>query len=169
GSRAPGWTLPSPQMIARCEQLIELDRRLAAVANGDDESATAAERLGLAAFCQKDCKRLHRTAARLAAGAFAADVRGPQRYNAACSAALAAAGQAEDAKHLPDRERLMLRRQALAWLRDELAQHARPAGRDDPGAKEAVREALRHWRQDADLASVRDGDALARLPADERE
>ena len=32
-----------------------------------------------------------------------------------------------------------------------------------------MRQALKHWQGDPDLAGVRDEDAVAKLPADERE
>ena len=44
---------------------------------------------------------------------FAADLDEQHRYDAACSATLAAAGRAVDAKNLPDKVQLMLRWQAL--------------------------------------------------------
>jgi tetratricopeptide (TPR) repeat protein len=72
------------------------------------------------------------------------------RYNAACAAALCT----------EDRDRW--RRQALEWLRADLEgkrEQAKPA--------DLVRM-LTHWLVDPDLAGVRDGDALAKLPAAER-
>jgi hypothetical protein len=62
----------------------------------------------------------------------------------------------------------MLRRQAMAWLRDDLALYRKQAGSNEPAAREGVRQRLGHWQQDADLASVRDPQALDRLPDDER-
>jgi hypothetical protein len=82
---------------------------------------------------------------------------------------LAAAGQGEDARNLPDKTRLMLRRQALAWLREDLAAYTKLAGRADPAASQLVRERMRHWQKDSDLAWVRDSEALAGLPDDERQ
>jgi hypothetical protein len=120
-------------------------------------------------------RRLHAAAAWFYAGAFAADpklttdLRRQHRYNAACSAALAAAGQGEDARNLPDKARLMLRRQALGWLCADLALYVQLAQRDEPAAKQAVRQALTRWQQDADLAAVRDKAALDLLPDDERQ
>jgi len=143
------------------------------VLKGEAEPATAAERIELATLCQLSCKRLHATAARLAADAFAADpklVGKPEqwhRYCAACSAAQAAAGQANDAKLLPDRVALALRRQALIWLQADLAIYAKLVQRDDPQAKATVLRRMTHWQQDADFASVRGKEALDRLP-DER-
>jgi tetratricopeptide (TPR) repeat protein len=113
-------------------------------------------------------------AARLYAAAFAADPRpagdlGQQhRYNAACSAALAADGQGPEAKGSPDKARLVLRQRALAWLRDDLAAYRRLT-EGDAQAGGLVRQNLAHWQQDADLASVRDKAALDRLPDNERE
>src|SRR5262249_50361338 len=98
----------------------------------------------------------------------AADLRQQHRYNAACSAALAAVGQGEDARRLPDKVVLMLRRQAWRWLRADLEVYAKLAERDGPKTKEAVRQRLAHWQEDSDLASIRDKDALAKLPDDER-
>ena len=41
--------------------------------------------------------------------------------------------------------------------------------KDNPEkAAAGVRQTMQHWQQDADLAGVRDADAFAKLPADER-
>jgi serine/threonine-protein kinase len=163
------------QQLQQCERLAALDdKKVSAVLSGEAEPADAAERLALAQLCQLHYQRRHAAAARFYADAFAADPRlaadlqQQHRYNAACNAALAAAGQGEDAKHLPDKARLMLRRQALAWLRDDLAAYARMAQGAEPAGKQLVRERMRHWQQDSDLGSVRDPRALDRLSADER-
>jgi tetratricopeptide (TPR) repeat protein len=161
------------QLLQQCDRLAAADEKLSAVLSGQAEPDDAAEQLALAHLCVQNRHR-PAAAARFYADAFAADprlaadLRQPHRYNAACSAALAAVGQGEDAKALPDRVRLMLRRQVLRWLRDDLALYAQLAGRPDPAAKETVRQTLTHWRQDSDLASVRDPAALAQLPDDER-
>jgi hypothetical protein len=174
GSRRGSWPYPSLRWLRQCERLVEVDRKLSAVLGGNAEPASAAERLELTSLCQLPCKRLHRTAARLAADAFAAapevadDLQSHHRYNAACSAALAAAGQADDAKLLPDRVALALRRQALGWLRADLALYAQLAGRADPRTKEAVGQRLAQWQQDPDFLTVRDPAALDRLAEDER-
>jgi hypothetical protein len=159
--------------VRRCQRLIELDRLLSAVLNGDAQPASARERLELVALCQMPCKRLHATALRLAADAFAAEpkrdyIQQPYRYNLARSAVLAAAGQAAEARIVPDKLALRLRQQALRWLHADLALYARLASRDDPRAKAAVRQRLTRWRNDADLAWVRDQDVLQRLDGDEQ-
>jgi serine/threonine-protein kinase len=113
-------------------------------------------------------------AARSFAAAFAADAklaantREGHRYVAARAAARAA-GQGEDAGALPDKVVVMLRRQALRWLRADLAQSAGHLATAEPEAAGAVRQALRNWQQDRDLAPVRDPEALDRLREDERQ
>jgi hypothetical protein len=63
----------------------------------------------------------------------------------------------------------MFRRQALDWLRADLAAYAKLAESDKAATKQAVRQRLEHWQKDADLAGLRAPEALAKLPADERE
>ena len=161
------------QQLRECERLAALDEKLPAVLAGRAEAAGAAELFDLAHFCWHH-KHWHLAAARLYADAFAADSPPPadprlqQLYDAACSAARAADGQGQDARPLPDKERRMLRRQALAWLRDDLAAYRKLAERDAAAGKQLVRERMQHWQRDADLASVRDPQALGQLPEDER-
>jgi serine/threonine-protein kinase len=145
--------------------------KFAAFQNGSYTPASNAERLGLAEWCQ--VKKLHHTAAGLYAAAFAADPKladdlgAGHRYNAACYAALAAAGQGEGAAKLDDKERTRLRQQALDWLRADLALRGKQLESGKPH-RAAVQQALRHWQQDTDLAGLRDKAALAKLPPEER-
>jgi tetratricopeptide (TPR) repeat protein len=160
------------QQLQRCERLAALEEKLPAFLNGEARPLDAAELLVLAQLCQQ-YKHLPAAAVRCYADAFTADARlttdprQPHRYNAACSAIQAAAGQGEDAKNLPDQEQARLRRQALTWLRDDLASHAQLVRREG-AARQFVPQRLGHWRQDDDLAPVRDPDGLDRLPDDER-
>jgi serine/threonine-protein kinase len=125
------------------------------------------ERVALLGVCQ--FQGLHRAAVRLYADAFAADpkladdLEAGSRCRAARFAALAAAGRGKDARKLDDQERARLRRQALDWLRGDLAACSRATDRA------LVQKTLLHWQQDADFAGVRDEEALARLPRAERE
>src|SRR5262249_41079112 len=88
------------------------------------------------------------------------------RYTAACAAALAGCGQGKDADTLDDQGRAALRRRALGWLRAELAQLSKPAGKDPSRGRARLRQALPHWPRDSDLAGVRG--ELAGLPEAER-
>jgi serine/threonine-protein kinase len=173
GSKVPGWSRPSADWVRECERLVELDGKLPAVLRGEAQPSSPAERVELASLCQQ-YKRLEVTATGLYAAAFAADPkladdwRAQHRYNAACSAVLAAAGQGNDARRLPDKVVVMLRRQALAWLRADLALYAKLAESGDVAARQLVRQQLGQWQKDSDLAAVRDPQALDGLPEGER-
>ena len=123
-------------------------------------------------LCQS--KKLYHAGARLFADAFAADpkladdLKSADRYNAACFAVLAAAGQGEDAAKLDDAERARLRRQALDWLRADLTLWTRQLESGQPADRPEARRMLLHWQDDGDLAGLRDEATLAGLPEAER-
>jgi serine/threonine-protein kinase len=158
--------------VAQAARLLDPEQDLPAVLTGQYKPAPA-ESLEYAQLCYP--KKLHAAAARLYAGAFAADpklagdLRRFYRYNAACNAALAGSGQGEDAKQLDNDGRARWRRQALNWLRADLAARARQLESGKPEDRADVQKQLRHWQQDADLAGLRDPAAVAKLPADEQE
>jgi hypothetical protein len=56
----------------------------------------------------------------------------------------------------------------LDWLRADLVLCTKQAASDKATDCELVQKTLRHWQEDTDLASLRDKDAVAKLPADER-
>jgi hypothetical protein len=128
----------------------------------------------MAQLCQQPYQKRYATSARLYADAFvaelklAADLDQQHRYNAACSAALAAAGQGQDARLLPDKVRVMFRRWALRWLRDDLTAYTELAEQNNPAVNKAIQQRLAHWRRDQDLATVRDPQVLDRLADKER-
>jgi tetratricopeptide (TPR) repeat protein len=155
------------------ERLLATDAKLPAVLKGEVKPKDAAEQLGLAHLCQQ-YKHLYTTAVRFYASAFAEqpkladDLGNGHRYNAACAATLATAGEGIDAAKLDDKERGRLRKQALDWLRADLAAYAKLLDKGPDQARTLVQQRLHHWQQDADLASVR-GDPLANLPEAERD
>jgi tetratricopeptide (TPR) repeat protein len=156
-----------------CERLLALEKRLTAVLEGKAEPKDAAERLNLAGLAQQPYKRQYALAARLHADAFADKKARPELlalhcYNAGCASALAAAGKGEGAASADAKERARWPGQALDWLRLDLARWSKALDKADGRAKAAVRQQMRHWQADADLASVRDKAALAKLPEDER-
>jgi serine/threonine-protein kinase len=158
--------------LERCQRLLALESKLGPVLRGEQQPADASERLGLIAVCK--LQRRYAAAARLYRDGFAADVAltddptGASRYNAACYAALAGSGQGEDAKDLDDKACADWRKQALDWLRADLDLWAKKLEGDRPEDRQAVKEQMQHWQQDADLAGVRDAAQLAKLPADEQ-
>ena len=56
----------------------------------------------------------------------------------------------------------------MEWLRSELGLWTKQLDSGTEAARGEVREALRHWKADRDLAGLRDPEALAKLPADEQ-
>ena len=151
----------------------KLGAKLADVLAGKATATDNGERLGLAEVCT--LKRRQVGAARFYSDAFTADpkladdLKAGHRYNAACSAALAAAGQGMDADKLDDHEHRRLRQQALAWLRADVEQWAKQSEAGKPEDRQDMRAMLEHWQRDTDLASVRDADALNKLTAQEQE
>jgi tetratricopeptide (TPR) repeat protein/tRNA A-37 threonylcarbamoyl transferase component Bud32 len=173
GSKAPGWPHPSARWLQEAERLLVLDRKLPAILKREVQAADAREGLALAQLCVQ-YKRLYAAAARFYADAFAADPkladdpRVGHRYDAARSAALAAAGKGEDASKLDGGGRAWLRGQALAWLRALLRIAAAWVEKGTLQQRAAMAKGLRHWQADPDLAGVRDAAALAGLPQVER-
>lgn len=156
------------------EQLLALDQnKLSPILEGREQPVNEEERIALAKLCK--IKKLYAAAARFYAAALAAkpelagDPARTHRYDAACYAALAGCGLGRDADQLDDQERTRLRKQALAWMRDELAWWGKHPLREQPGHRERLQRAMNHWQHDPDLVGLRDEPALAKLPAEERE
>jgi serine/threonine-protein kinase len=152
----------------------ELDRKLPAALRGEWKPEPAV-RADLASFCAQPWKRLYATAARWYAEAFQArpelaeDLPAAHRYNAACAAVLAGCGQGKDEPPPDDRARARLRRQALDWLRADLAAYAMRLQSGKAEDRGWVEQRLRGARQDSDLVRVRDPAALAKLPDPEQQ
>jgi tetratricopeptide (TPR) repeat protein len=159
--------------LRQTQHLLELDRKLAACLAGKDRPDSPRQAIDLGVFAAGYRERYH-VAVRFYTDAFRDDptlADNPQllhRYNAACYAALAAAGQGQDAAALTAGERTALRRQALAWLRADLDARRRGVLDGNPRDRADADAALRHWQGDADLSSVRHSWSLLRLPAAER-
>jgi hypothetical protein len=90
------------------------------------------------------------------------------RYDAACSAALAAGGAGVDAP-ADSAGRAALRSKALAWLRADLGVRQKQAASAKPADRQRAAAVLAHWLTDTDLAGVRDPGPLAKLSAAERQ
>jgi eukaryotic-like serine/threonine-protein kinase len=171
GTKRPGWPYPSAEWVRQAENMAAMESKLPAFRRGEFQPKDATERLGLAGVCQ--AKKLHSAAMQLYAEAFAADakladdLKAGHRYDAACFAARAAAGQVENPAKLDDKERTRLRQQALDWLRADLALRRKQLETGKPADRAVVHQALRHWQKDTDLAGIRDVAVLAKLPAEE--
>ena len=156
----------------RCRHLLALEGRLAGIVRGMDKPA-AGEFLDTAELCF--VKNHYATAAGLFAEALAAtpqlteDLRAGHRFNAARAAALAGGGHGDDAAGLGEPERAGLRKQARDWLRLDLAAWAKKVDTGTEADRIQARKTLAPWRDDPDLAGLRDPTALRKLRPDERQ
>jgi serine/threonine-protein kinase len=152
--------------VLRREAEAMLFPNLPAFLEGTNRPTDQCERLafvGAAEFNNLTC-----ASARLYADAFAAepslanDPQRARRYYAACMAASAGSGRGKDASNLDDKERARLREQARRWLRAELAAWGKKLD-SDRAAKTSVEKALTRWRNDPDLAGLREPNFLNKL------
>jgi tetratricopeptide (TPR) repeat protein len=141
--------------IEHAERMAELEGRLDQVLSGKARPRDAVEQTEFALMLYK--KARHGESARMFAEAFAEDAALAEdlaqnhRYNAACSAALAAAAGGADAAEWRGR--------ALEWLRADLAAREK--------AVTGLAAMLEQQKKDPDFASVRDH--LGDLPEPERD
>jgi hypothetical protein len=154
------------------EPEVPLARQFAALLTNTDKPANNVQRLAFAQIAY-DQKRFI-TASRLWGEALTIDPKigndrqAQHRYNAACSAALAAAGLGTESDKLDDTAKAKLRGQALDWLKVELTTWDQFLVSAPQNRAVLVRN-LRHWQKDTDLASIRDTDQMSKLPADEQQ
>ncbi len=158
--------------LAETERRASLTARLPAVLAGTLKPADAAETLSFAEFCHE--KKLYGASARCWALAFqlqpklADGMQGGNRYNAACAVALAAAGQGRDDPPLDEPAKARWRKQAIDWLKADLAAWAKVLEKGPPAARQSISQTLKHWKVDPDLAGLRDPAMLAKLPIPEQ-
>jgi serine/threonine-protein kinase len=156
------------QQRQQCQRFVILDARLPAILMGTEQPASAAEQVEMARLC--NLKKLYSSASRLYADAFARRpqlAEGPRpgyRYNAACSAALAGCGRGEDSAEPGDAERARWRALARQWLRADLDAWAKDLKSGLAADRAKVYMTLARWREDPNLAGLRDPDALEKLP-----
>jgi hypothetical protein len=173
GTNQRAAAIPSTSRI-RIPEALERLVQLYTAWDKRDEAAKwrAADPLSLALLAAS--REQHRAAAELYREVFqhhselADDPANGNRYNAACAAARVAHAEGADAAESDTGVRDGWRKQSLDWLRSDLAAwKERLAGATDEVTAQIV-TALQHWQQDPDLDRVRDEDALAALPDDER-
>jgi serine/threonine-protein kinase len=156
----------------RCRHLRDLEGRLAGIVRGTDRPP-AADCLDLAELCF--VKKHYATAARLYAEALATtprlteELRAGHRFNAARAAALGGGGHGDDVAGLGEPEREALRKQARNWLRLDLLAWAKKVETGTAAERIQAQKTLSPWRDDPDLAGLRDAETLERLPPSERQ
>jgi WD40 repeat protein/tetratricopeptide (TPR) repeat protein len=172
GSKNLKWPHPSAQWVRACERLVEFDRMLPQILAKKIKPNDAAESIEFAHFFM--WKKLYGAAAHSFAASLVeqprlfSDPRNGNRYDAACAAALAAAGKGADASQLGRRERTDFRQQTLTWLRADLETWGHLFAKAPTKVNAEVRRTMQHWQQDPDLAGIRDAATLAKLPAEEQ-
>ena len=153
---------PASSNLAEVERMAVLQDKLPALQKGEFKPRTSDELHAMARLCQ--IKKLFLASARMYADAFADDpkladdLKTSNRYDAACWAALAGAGQGKDDPPPDETKKADLRRQALTWLRADLALLTKQLDSDKPEDRKTAVQTLRHWQQDADLSGLRDAD-----------
>jgi serine/threonine-protein kinase len=171
GSSRADWRYPSERWVRNCEQKVALTARLPAILRDDDHPADAAERLALARICSD--RALEATAARFYAEAFEADPKlaegreDQDAYDAACCAILASCGEGLDEPKVDGAARAKLRAKALVWLQGELAAWTELLAREPKAGPQVIR-ALRHWKIDPDLGSIREASSRAQFQEADR-
>ena len=155
-----------------CERRLGLERRLAAVLNGEDRPRDIAEHLAFADLCRirrqySDacaCTRQPSAAPR----GWSTTWRRPTVIRRRARRPLRARGTLNRDIPRDQRERARWRRQSLAWLQsDRDARFARASAGGFPG-RVALGKSLLQWERDDQLTGLREWQALAILPADER-
>jgi serine/threonine protein kinase len=158
--------------LARVQRRAALLPRLDDILSGRDAPASPVEALRVAEICTEPSRRQYAAAARFYQRAFAGDPKladdptAAHRYDAACYAAKAGCGQGTNAPADPT-GRSQLRKQALDWLRADLAKTVEQAVAR-PVSRRTTAEWLSSWLEDPDLAGLRPGPGRIDLPADER-
>jgi serine/threonine-protein kinase len=172
GLKYPGWTYPSAEWVRRAERMVALEGRLAAVLKGDDKPKDAAESLGFADLAYN--ARQFGPSARWYAEAFRAepklaeDMNMLNRYCAASAAVLSAAGKADDGQPQGEAANSVWRKQAIDWLRADLAHWTKQAESGTQEARGLSSQALQRWKADPSLAGIRDLSAVRGLPEEEQ-
>jgi hypothetical protein len=158
--------------LALAEKTAALVKRLPRIMKGEDTIADADEGLVAGRLCYD--KGLYVAATRLWMQALerdpkrAADRLSQPRYNLACAAARAGCGKSRDDPPPDEAARKRLRDQAREWLTAELTEWSGVLASARPRDRRLVLQVLRHWKQDADLAGIRDAEALEKLPEEEQ-
>ncbi|MGF1582286.1 MAG: tetratricopeptide repeat protein [Gemmataceae bacterium] len=157
--------------IVQCKLWLDREEKLPAVLAGT-QKVSIQEHVALVTLCVRYRKR-YRDAVKLSIELFqrepelADDLKEQHRYNAAFAAALAAAGKGVHAKKIERNERAPLRKQTRDWLREDLKAYHK-LWKQSPSDTILAQDRLSYWLKDSDLWSVRNEDAISKLPKAEQ-
>jgi eukaryotic-like serine/threonine-protein kinase len=173
GSVVPGNKLPARELIEQTRHLAELDAKLTLVLAGKEKVAEGIDLMTLGVLCFEN-KQMYLSATHFFTEGFAAspqlasDYRKQYRSSAARSAVLAAQGKGKEADKLMESDPPRLRRQALMWLKADLASWSKQLASEKAADREEARRSFEAWQKTPDLAAVREAAALQKLPQAER-
>ncbi len=162
----------SAAWVAHIERMAARTTRLPSRPTASTRPNDPMESLDLALICSD--QRRFVASARYWAWALEADPKlGDDRqfqywFSAACTAVMAASGKGQNEAPPDATSGADLRRQALRWLKIDLAIWSRMPLSASPQNRALVLRAMRQWRKDTDLVAVRDAEGLASLPDAER-
>jgi tetratricopeptide (TPR) repeat protein/serine/threonine protein kinase len=164
------WARSATVRIGQLERMVALAGRLPAVLKGEDKPADLGEVDIFSLLCHDQGR--YAAAARLLADALAADpklkIQLSRRYLAACAAARAGWDQSRDDPPIDEPARATLRQQALDELKHQQAVWASVVEKNSAKDRALAVTNLRSWYQNRNLAGVRDGAAITRLPEAEQ-
>ena len=174
-SRIPNSEGILAKLVEDCEIAVRLAPRLQAMIDGQETPKDNKERLALASIAY--IKQFYVASTKFYDDALrddpalADDPKQYVRYNASCSAAMAAAAESKDEPEpaLDEKSRSAFRQHALEGLRIELRRWTAKVEAGNSNDSKTVVEKLSYLKEDPDLASIRDPEALAKLTPTERQ
>ncbi|MGF1583651.1 MAG: tetratricopeptide repeat protein [Gemmataceae bacterium] len=157
--------------IVQCQLWLDREEKLPVVLAGT-KKVSIQEHVALVTLCVLFRKR-YRDAVKLFSDLFkrepklADDLKEQHRYNAACAAALAASGKGVHAKKIERNQRATLHKLGRGWLRADLKAYHK-LWKQSPSDTILAQDRLSYWLKDSDLSSVRNEDAISKLPKAEQ-
>jgi hypothetical protein len=161
------------KQLKQCDHFLAVEGKLNTYLTKGEVPRRFDDLLELLLMCHT-FKQYHATAAKLSVLVFAAkpeladDLDLGDRYEAARSALLAAAGRGRDPVKLTEQEKAKLRDQARTWLQADLAQWRKRLKARDLKRLPGLHVRLPDCQEDAAFATVHDPKALAHLSAVEQ-
>ena len=155
------------KLRANALRLQQMEPRLEHYLSRDTIPADNAERCDVIQVCI--AKRRYRPAVQFTADALAADTHladdptNGYRYNGACCVAKLCVEQAES-NSIDEAEQSELVALAIDWLEAERSLIARLLKEAPPADARTLRQMVRHWPNDRDLAGFRDSEIVSRFP-----
>ena len=168
----PGLAKKFQQELTATEQLAAAAERLRQFLAGKLQPRDTSEIMAFADICHR--MERYSGSVKLFSRAFqeqpklADDMKAQNRYIAACASALAGAGQGKDEPPLDGEKKAHWRKQAIDWLKADLAAWSKFLASGQPQANKVITQTLQHWKGDTDLTGLRDAGALAKLSGDEQ-